>query len=37
MSAASETFGAASIGEVGDEHPLPVMADYTEAPELSVG
>lgn len=26
-----DEYGAASIGEVGDEHPLPVMADYTEA------
>ena len=26
-----DEFGAASIGEVGDEHSPPIMADYTEA------
>lgn len=26
-----DAFGAASIGEVGDEHSPPIMADYTEA------
>lgn len=31
LRAVLDEFGAASIGEVGDEHPLPVMADYTEA------
>lgn len=31
LRAVLDEFGATSIGEVGDEHPLPVMADYTEA------
>lgn len=31
LRAVLDEYGAASIGEVGDEHPLPVMADYTEA------
>ena len=26
-----DAFGAASVGEVGDENPPPLMADYTEA------
>jgi alpha-glucosidase len=26
-----DSFGAAAVGEVGDDHPLPVMAAYTEA------
>lgn len=26
-----DTYGATSVGEVGDEHPAPLMADYTAA------